>query len=137
MAHKQVNHKDQKLSKDMKKQSHVSSKKPNNSTLSSEDHLAEKPKKGSHREPNSKNIDGEKFLAKDHKLTHIKEFSSFNENQSNLTDAEKKWLESIISYADNEYNFELNEIEMRDSIFSKLGIGTKNNNDSWGAGSGY
>ena len=57
MAHKQVNHKDQKLSKDMKKQSHVSSKKPNNSTLSSEDHLAEKPKKGSHREPNSKNID--------------------------------------------------------------------------------
>jgi hypothetical protein len=113
----------------MKKQSHVSSKKPNNSTLSSEDHLAEKPKKGSHREPNSKNIDGEKFLAKDHKLTHIKEFSSFNENQSNLTDAEKKWLESIISYADNYQGFEPNDIDMKDSIFSKLGIGTKNNND--------
>jgi hypothetical protein len=137
MAHKQVNHKDQKLSKDMKKQNHVSSKKPNNSTLSSEDHLAEKPKKGTYREPNSKKIDGEKFLAKDHKLTHIKEFNEFNENQSVLTDAEKKWLESIISYADNEYNFEPNEIEMRDSIFSKLGIGTKNNNNSWGAGSGY
>ena len=138
MAHKQVNHKDQKLSKDMKKQSHVSSKKPNNSTLSSEDHLAEKPKKGSHREPNSKNIDGEKFLAKDHKLTHIKEFSSFNENQSLLTDDEKKWLESIISYADNYQGFEPNDIEMKDSIFSKLGIGTNNNNDViWGAGSGY
>lgn len=137
MAHKQVNHKDQKLSKDMKKQNHVSSKKPNNSTLSSEDHLAEKPKKGTYREPNSKKIDGEKFLAKDHKLTHIKEFNAFNESQNTLTDAEKKWLESIISYADNEYNFEPNEIEMRDSIFSKLGIGTKNNNDSWGAGSGY
>ena len=137
MAHKQVNHKDQKLSKDMKKQSHVSSKKPNNSTLSSEDHLAEKPKKGSHREPNSKNIDGEKFLAKDHKLTHIKEFSSFNENQSLLTDDEKKWLESIISYTDNYQGFEPNDIKMRDSIFSKLGIGNKNNNVIWGAGSGY
>jgi hypothetical protein len=77
MAHKQVNHKDQKLSKDMKKQGQVSSKKPNNSTLSSEDHLAEKPKKGTYREPNSKKIDGEKFLAKDHKLTHIKEFKRF------------------------------------------------------------
>jgi hypothetical protein len=97
MAHKQVNHKDQKLSKDMKKQSHVSSKKPNNSTLSSEDHLAEKPKKGSHREPNSKNIDGEKFLAKDHKLTHIKEFSRFNEsNEENLEN--KVRVKDIIEY---------------------------------------
>jgi hypothetical protein len=137
MAHKQVNHKDQKLSKDMKKQSHVSSKKPNNSTLSSEDHLAEKPKKGTYREPNSKKIDGEKFLAKDHKLTHIKEFNSFNESQSNLTDAEKEWLEVMIRYADDRIGFEPNDIEMRDSIFSKLGIGTKNNNDNWGAGSGY
>jgi hypothetical protein len=144
MTHKQVNHKDQKLSKDMKKQSHVSSKKPNNSTLSSEDHLAEKPKKGSHREPNSKKIDGEKFLAKDHKLTHIKEFSSFNENQSILTDEEKKWLEKNIGLADEFIVFRSKDDsgkirfdEMRDSIFSKLGIGTKNNNDSWGAGSGY
>ena len=121
-GHKEINHKNQKLSKDLKKQDHVSSKKPNNSTLSSEDHLAETPKKGTYREPNSKNIDGEKFLAKDHKLTHIKEFSSFNENQSLLTDDEKKWLESIISYANNYQGFEPNDIEMRDSIFSKLGI---------------
>lgn len=137
MSHKQVNHKEQKLSKDMKKQSHVSSKKPNNSTLSSEDHLAENPKKGSHREPNSKNIDSEKFLAKDHKLTHIKEFRSFNENQSLLTDDEKKWLEAMIRYADDRIGFEPNDIEMMNSIFSKLGIGTKNNNDNWDAGSGY
>ena len=137
MAHKQVNHKDQKLSKDMKKQSHVSSKKPNNSTLSSEDHLAEKPKKGSHREPNSKNIDGEKFLAKDHKLTHIKEFRSFNENQSILTEEEKKWLEKNIGLADEFIIFRSKDDEMRDSIFSKLGIGTKNNDVIWGAGSGY
>ena len=129
MAHKQVNHKDQKLSKDMKKQSHVSSKKPNNSTLSSEDHLAEKPKKGTYREPNSKKIDGEKFLAKDHKLTHIKEFNSFNENQSILTDDEKIWLEKNIGLADEFIVFRSTDTEMRDSIFSKLGIGTKNNND--------
>jgi hypothetical protein len=137
MTHKQVNHKDQKLSKDMKKQSHVSSKKPNNSTLSSEDHLAEKPKKGSHREPNSKKIDGEKFLAKDHKLTHIKEFSSFNENQSVLTDDEKIWLEDILLTLNDIHRPEQSDVEMMNSIFSKLGIGTKNNNDSWGAGSGY
>jgi hypothetical protein len=137
MAHKQINHKDQKLSKDMKKQGHVSSKKPSNSTLSSEKHLAETPKKGTHREPNSKKIDGEKFLAKDHKLTHIKEFNSFNESQSNLTDAEKEWLEAMIGYADDRIGFESNDIEMKRSIFSKLGIGTNNDNDSWGAGSGY
>jgi predicted helicase len=121
----------------MKKQSHVSSKKPNNSTLSSEDHLAEKPKKGTYREPNSKKIDGEKFLAKDHKLTHIKEFSSFNENQSVLTDEEKSWLEDMIEMADEFIVFKSKDTEMRDSIFSKLGIGTKNNNDNWDAGSGY
>ena len=136
-GHKEINHKDQKLSKDMKKQSHVSSKKPNNSTLSSEDHLAEKPKKGTYREPNSKKIDGEKFLAKDHKPTHIKEFNSFNESQNLLTDDEKKWLEKNIGLADEFIVFRSTDTEMRDSIFSKLGIGTKNNNDSWGAGSGY
>lgn len=138
MNHKQVNHKSQKLSKDMKKQGHVSSKKPSNSKLSSEDHLAEKPKKGgTHREPNSKKIDAEKFLAKDHKLTHIKEFNSFNESQNLLTDAEKEWLEAMIGYADDRIEFESNDIEMKRSIFSKLGIGTNNDNDSWGAGSGY
>ena len=136
-GHKEINHKDQKLSKDMKKQSHVSSKKPNNSTLSSEDHLAEKPKKGTYREPNSKKIDGEKFLAKDHKPTHIKEFNSFNESQNLLTDDEKKWLEKNIGLADEFIVFRSTDTEMRDSIFSKLGIVTKNNNDSWGAGSGY
>ena len=120
MAPKQVNHKDQKLSKDMKKQSHVSSKKPNNSTLSSEDYLAEKPKKGTYREPNSKKIDGEKFLAKDHKLTHIKEFNAFNENQSVLTDKEKSWLEDMIEMADEFIVFKSKDTEMRDSIFSKL-----------------
>jgi hypothetical protein len=97
MAHKQVNHKDQKLSKDMKKQNHVSSKKPNNSTLSSEDHLAEKPKKGTYREPNSKKIDGEKFLAKDHKLTHIKEFSRFNESNEENS-GNKVRVKDIIEY---------------------------------------
>jgi len=137
MAHKQVNHKDQKLSKDMKKQSHVSSKKPNNSTLSSEDHLAEKPKKGTYREPNSKKIDGEKFLAKDHKLTHIKEFNAFNESQSILTDDEKKWLEDILLTLHDTYGAEQNDVEIMNSIFSKLGIGTKNNDVIWGAGSGY
>ena len=44
-AHKEINHKDQHLSKDVKKQDHVSSKNPNNSNLSSEDHLAETPRK--------------------------------------------------------------------------------------------
>ena len=136
-GHKEINHKDQKLSKDMKKQSHVSSKKPNNSTLSSEDHLAEKPKKGTYREPNSKKIDGEKFLAKDHKPTHIKEFNSFNESQNLLTDDEKKWLEKNIGLADEFIVFRSTDTEMRDSIFSKLGIGTKNNNNNWEAGSGY
>ena len=136
-GHKEINHKDQKLSKDMKKQSHVSSKKPNNSTLSSEDHLAEKPKKGTYREPNSKKIDGEKFLAKDHKPTHIKEFNSFNESQNPLTDDEKKWLEETIGLADHFIVFRSKDDAMRDSIFSKLGIGTKNNNDNWEAGSGY
>jgi hypothetical protein len=137
MAHKQINHKDQKLSKDMKKQGQVSSKKPSNSTLSSEDHLAEKPKKGTYREPNSKKIDGEKFLAKDHKLTHIKEFNSFNENQSLLTDDEKSWLEDILLTLHDTHGAEQNDVEMMNSIFSKLGIGTKNTNDNWGAGSGY
>jgi len=76
-GHKEINHKNQKLSKDMKKQDHVSSKKPNNSTLSSEEHLAETPKKGTYREPNSKKMSGEEFLAKDHKLIHLKEFNQF------------------------------------------------------------
>ena len=121
-GHKEINHKNQKLSKDLKKQDHVSSKKPNNSTLSSEEHLAETPKKGTYREPNSKKIDGEQFLAKDHKPTHIKEFNSFNESQSLLTDDEKSWLEDMIEMADEFIVFKSKDTEMRDSIFSKLGI---------------
>ena len=126
----------QQLSKDMKKQGHVTSKKPNNNKISSEESLADVPKKGTYREPNSKKIDGEKFLAKDHKLTHIKEFNSFNESQSLLTHEEKKWLESIVDYTDNYTGFEPNDKKMRDSIFSKLGIGT-NSDDKWELGSGY
>ena len=76
-AHKEINHKNQNLSKDMKEQGHVSPKKPNNSNLSSEDHLAEVPKKGNYKEPNSKKMGGEEFLAKDHKLVHLKEFNEF------------------------------------------------------------
>lgn len=76
-GHQEINHKNQNLSKDMKEQDHVSPKKPNNSTLSSEDHLAETPKKGNYKEPNSKKMGGEEFLAKDHKLVHLKEFNEF------------------------------------------------------------
>lgn len=128
----------QQLSKDMKKQGHVTSKKPNNNKISSEESLADTPKKGTHREPNSKNIDGEKFLAKDHKLTHIKEFNSFNESQSLLNEDEKGWLEAMIGYADDRIGFEENDIKLKDSIFSKLQIGeTSIDQDNWDAGSGY
>lgn len=95
-AHKQINHKDQKLSKDMKKQSHVSSKKPSNKKLSSEDHLAETPKKGQYREPSNKKLSSEEFLAKDHKLTHIKEFNRFiNENIEELSPEDKEKIDSM------------------------------------------
>ncbi len=67
---------DQKLSKDMKKQGHVKSRKPRNRKLSSEKSLAESPKKGRFTEPSSKKLDGEKFLTKS-KLTHLKEFNQF------------------------------------------------------------
>jgi hypothetical protein len=68
---------DQKLSKDMKKQGHVTSRKARNKKLSSEKSLAESPKKGRFTEPSSKKLDGEKFLAKA-KLTHIKEYNEFS-----------------------------------------------------------
>ncbi len=97
-GHKEINHKNQKLSKDMKKQDHVSSKKPNNSTLSSEEHLAETPKKGTYREPNSKKMSGEEFLAKDHKPTHIKEFNSFNESNEDDENEGKVRVKDIIEY---------------------------------------
>jgi hypothetical protein len=129
MTHKQINHKTQKLSKDMKKQGYTSSKKPNNSKLSSEDALAEKPKKGNYRKPTSKKMDGEKFLAKDQKLVHLKEFNIFlNENQSLLSSDEKSWLEAMIGYADDKIGFESNDFKIKSSIFSKLGINEKNDN---------
>jgi hypothetical protein len=71
---------DQKLSKDMKKQDHVKSRRPRNRKLSSENSLAESPKKGRFTEPSSKKLDGEKFLTKS-KLTHIKEFNEFNPSE--------------------------------------------------------
>ncbi len=96
-AHKEINHKNQKLSKDMKKQDHVSSKKPNNSNLSSEDHLAETPKKGQYREPSSKKLSSEEFLAKDQKLNHVKEFNSFNESNEETTEERVK-VKHLIEY---------------------------------------
>lgn len=67
----------QQLSKDMKKQGHVTKKKPNNKNLSSEESLSETPKKGTYREPNSKKLSSETSLQKSHKLVHLKEFSQF------------------------------------------------------------
>jgi hypothetical protein len=74
----------QNLSKDMKKQGHVSNRKPSNKKLSSEKELAETPKKGQYREPSSKKLSSETSLTKS-KLTHIKEFNEF--------DDEKHWSE--------------------------------------------
>ena len=81
----------QELSKDMKKQGHVSKKKPSNKKLSSDESLAETPKKGTYREPNSKKLSSETSLQKSHKLVHLKEFSEFSEfNESILTDVKNK-----------------------------------------------
>jgi hypothetical protein len=96
-THKDINHKDQHLSKDVKKQDHVSSKKPNNSNLSSEDHLAETPKKGQYREPSNKKLSSEEFLAKDQKLTHVKEFKIFNESNGETTEERVK-VKHLIEY---------------------------------------
>ena len=67
----------QQLSKDMKKQGHVGKTKPSNKKLSSEESLAETPKKGTYREPNSKKLSSETSLQKSHKLVHLKEFAEF------------------------------------------------------------
>ena len=67
----------------------------------------------------------------------LKKFSSFNENQSVLSSDEKGWIEAMIGYADDKIGFEPKDIEMKKSIFSKLGIGTKDTNDDWEVGSGY
>ncbi len=123
-AHKQINHKDQKLSKDMKKQSHVSSKKPSNNKLSSEDHLAEKPKKGQYREPSNKKLSSEEFLVKDQKLTQIKEFKRFLNESSNEQEEVLKWWNSLDitlqTHLANEYsaNFDIIETIPYDEILN-------------------
>jgi hypothetical protein len=89
----------QQLSKDMKKQGHVTKKKPNNNKISSEESLAEKPKKGTYREPNSKKLSSETSLQKSHKLTHLKEFNSFEEDmEDNLSEDKKVRVKDLIEY---------------------------------------
>jgi hypothetical protein len=89
----------QKLSKDMKKQGHVTKKKPSNKKLSSEEALAETPKKGTYREPNSKKLSSETSLQKTHKLVHLKEFNSFEEDmQDNFSEDKKVRVKDLIAY---------------------------------------
>lgn len=89
----------QQLSKDMKKQGHVGKKKPSNKKLSSEDALAETPKKGTYREPNSKKLSSEVSLQKSHKLVHLKEFNSFEgDMEDNFSDDKKVRVKHLIEY---------------------------------------
>jgi hypothetical protein len=89
----------QQLSKDMKKQGHVGKKKPSNKKISSEESLAEKPKKGQYREPNSKKLSSETSLQKSHKLVHLKEFNSFEEDmQDNFSEDKKVRVKHLIEY---------------------------------------
>ena len=89
----------QQLSKDMKKQGHVTKKKPSNKTLSSEEALAETPKKGTYREPNSKKLSSETSLQKSHKLVHLKEFNSFEEDmEDNFSEDKKVRVKHLIEY---------------------------------------
>ena len=89
----------QQLSKDMKKQGHVTKKKPSNKKLSTEEALAETPKKGTYREPNSKKLSSETSLQKTHKLVHLKEFNSFEEDmQDNFSEDKKVRVKHLIEY---------------------------------------
>ena len=89
----------QQLSKDMKKQGHVTKKKPSNKKLSSEEALAETPKKGTYREPNSKKLSSETSLQKSHKLVHLKEFNSFEEDmEDNFSEDKKVRVKHLIEY---------------------------------------
>ena len=89
----------QQLSKDMKKQGHVTKKKPSTKKLSSEEALAETPKKGTYREPNSKKLSSETSLQKTHKLVHLKEFNSFEEDmQDNFSEDKKVRVKHLIEY---------------------------------------
>ncbi len=83
----------------MKKQGHVTKKKPSNKKLSSEEALAETPKKGTYREPNSKKLSSETSLQKTHKLVHLKEFNSFEEDmQDNFSEDKKVRVKDLIAY---------------------------------------
>ena len=83
----------------MKKQGHVTKKKPSNKKLSSEEALAETPKKGTYREPNSKKLSSETSLQKTHKLVHLKEFNSFEEDmQDNFSEDKKVRVKHLIEY---------------------------------------
>jgi hypothetical protein len=98
----------QQLSKDMKKQGHVTKKKPSNKKLSSEEALAETPKKGTYREPNSKKLSSETSLQKTHKLVHLKEFNSFEleppkavdvtDMEDNFSEDKKVRVKHLIEY---------------------------------------
>jgi hypothetical protein len=91
----------QQLSKDMKKQGHVTKKKPNNNKISSEESLAEKPKKGTYREPNSNKLSSETSLQKTHKLVHLKEFNFFEgegDMEDNFTEEKKVKVKDLIEY---------------------------------------
>lgn len=113
-----INDKYQRLSK-LKKEDHRSAKEKK---MSAEKDLAEKPKVGKSKpNPSNKKLDGEKFLS---------------ESVSLLTDSEKKWLENMIGYADDRIAFEKDDIEIKQSIFSKLGIG-ENEDNNWEIGNGY
>jgi hypothetical protein len=94
----------QQLSKDMKKQGHVTKKKPSNNKISSEESLAEKPKKGTYREPNSKKLSSETSLQKTHKLVHLKEFNSFEgegDMEDNFLEDKKVRVKDLIEYLQN------------------------------------
>lgn len=105
----------QQLSKDMKKQGHVSKKKPNNKNLSSEESLSETPKKGTYREPNSKKLSSETSLQKSHKLVHLKEFSQFmKENTEFDIDRFKKLYRKY-----------------KDSLLKKTGLDSRTLDDKW------
>ena len=113
-----INDKAQKLSKDMKKQELVKPK--TDKKLDADKSLSDPDVSMRVSKPSNKKLDGEKFLSE-------------NSNQDSsgypiqvlceLSLEEVKWLKEIISYADGCCSgFEPHDIEMRDSIYSKLGI---------------
>ena len=71
-----------------------------------------------------KHIKSHPINDKSQKLSKLKKEGEkfLSESVSLLTDDEKKWLESIIRHADNEIGFDSHDIEIKQSIYSKLGI---------------